>query len=185
MLGDVVGLGKTITATAVAMLLREEYGWDTLVICPKNLVRMWQEEYIDAYEVAGRVIPHSMAAKELPDLRRFRFVIIDESHTMRNDTRQDYKALRDYIRANDCRVLMLTATPFNTRFSDVANQIGLYIDDDDDVGLQPLAALAKDPSLADRVDGKVTSLAAFRRSDEPEDWKRLMSDHLGDALVPS
>ena len=34
------------------------------------------------------------------------------------------------------------------------------------------------PWLIDRVDGKITTLAAFRRSEEPDDWKRLMSDHL-------
>ena len=38
--------------------------------------------------------------------------------------------------------------------------------------------MAKDPALIDKVDGKITTLAAFRRSEEPEDWKRLMSDHL-------
>lgn len=178
MLGDVVGLGKSITATAVAAMLSEVHEWDTLVICPPNLKKMWQTEYIDEYEIPGRVVPFSMAAKELPNLRRFRFVIVDESHTMRNNKRKDYIALIDYLRRNDCKVLLLTATPFNIRFQDVANQIGLYIDEDDDLGLEPLAALALDPGLTDRVDGKTSTLAAFRKSDEAEDWKRLMSDHL-------
>ena len=167
MLGDVVGLGKTITATAVAVTLREDYGYDPLIVCPKNLVKMWQS-YVDAYELPGRVIPYSMAAKLLPNLRRYRFVIVDESHTLRNSARLDYQALSDYIQRNDSKVLLLTATPFNIRFTDVANQIGLYLDDDDDLGLQPLAALANDPGLIDRVDGKVTTLAAFRRSDRAE-----------------
>jgi len=178
MLGDVVGLGKSITATAVASMLSEVHEWDTLVICPTNLQKMWQVEYIDEYEIPGRVVPYSMAAKVLPTLRRFRFVIVDESHTMRNSKRLDYQALIEYIRRNDSKVLLLTATPFNIRFLDVANQIGLYIDDDDDLGLEPLAAMAVDPHLADKVDGKTSTLAAFRRSEEAEDWKRLMSDHL-------
>jgi len=177
MLGDVVGLGKTITAIATALMLREEHGYSTLVVCPKNLVKMWQG-YLDAYDVPGRVVPYSMAAKELPDLRRYQFVIVDESHTLRNETRQDYRALAKYIRENTSKVLLLTATPYNIRFRDVANQIALYIDDDDDLGLQPVAAMRKDPLLADRVDGKTNTLLAFRRSEEPEDWKRLMSDHL-------
>lgn len=178
MLGDVVGLGKSITATAVAAMLSEVHEWDTLVICPPNLQKMWQTEYIDEYEIPGRVVPYSMSAKTLPSLRRFRFVIVDESHTMRNSKRQDYQALIEYIRRNDCKVLLLTATPFNIRFLDVANQIGLYVDDDDDLGLEPLAAMQFDPHLADKVDGKTSTLAAFRRSEEAEDWKRLMSDHL-------
>ena len=178
MLGDVVGLGKSITATAVAMVLKEEYGWDTLIICPKNLEEMWQKEYSDAYELNARVIPYSMVTRKLPDLRRYRFVIIDESHTMRSDTRQDYIQLKDYIQRNDSKVLLLTATPFNIRFKDVANQLGLFLDDDSDLGLQPIAAMALDSDFAKKMDHKTTTLAAFKRSDEADDWKRLMSEHL-------
>ena len=178
MLGDVVGLGKSITATAVAAMLSEVHEWDTLVICPPNLVEMWQTEYLDEYEIPGRVVAYSVAARDLPNLRRFRFIIVDESHTMRNEKRQDYIALIDYIRRNDCKVLLLTATPFNIRFLDVANQIGLYIDDDDEIGLEPLAAMAHDGRIADRFYGKTSTLGAFRLSEEPDDWKRLMSEHL-------
>jgi superfamily II DNA or RNA helicase len=178
MLGDVVGLGKSITATAVAMVLKEEYGWDTLIICPKNLVRMWEQEYSDAYELNARVVPYSMATRVLPDLRRYRFVIVDESHTMRSETRQDYVQLKDYIQRNDSKVLLLTATPFNIRFKDVANQLGLFLDDDYDLGLQPTAAMALDADFARKVDQKTSTLGAFKKSDEADDWKRLMSDHL-------
>ncbi len=178
MLGDVVGLGKSITATAVAMVLKEEYGWDTLIICPKNLEEMWQKEYSDAYELNARVVPYSMVTRILPDLRRYRFVIVDESHTMRSDTRQDYIQLKDYIQRNDSKVLLLTATPFNIRFKDVANQLGLYLDDDTDLGLQPIAAMALNEDFARKLDHKTTTLAAFKKSDEPDDWKRLMSEHL-------
>lgn len=177
MLGDVVGLGKTLTAIATALMLRDEHGYIPLVLCPKNLTGMW-EEHLEAYDLHGRVVPYSMAHKILPELRRYPFVIIDESHTLRSDTRRDYKAIRDYIDANDSKVLMLTATPYNIRFEDVANQLGLYLDEDDDLGIAPVNALAQDPSIADKVDGKTTTLAAFRRSDDPEDWKRLMSEHL-------
>lgn len=178
MLGDVVGLGKSITATAVANVLKEEYGWDTLIICPKNLEEMWEKEYSDAYELNARVVPYSMVTRTLPDLRRYRFVIVDESHTMRSEKRQDYITLKEYIKRNDSKVLLLTATPFNIRFKDVANQLGLFLDDDSDLGLQPLAAMAIDENFSKKMDQKVTTLAAFKKSDEPEDWKRLMSEHL-------
>ncbi|MGY2119177.1 helicase-related protein [Nocardia gipuzkoensis] len=177
MLGDVVGLGKTLTAIAVALMLRDEHGYMPLVLCPKNLASMW-EEHFEAYDLHGRVVPYSMAHAILPDLRRYAFVIVDESHTLRNDTRRDYKAIQDYIQANDSKVLLLTATPYNIRFQDVANQLALYIDDDDDLGISPVNAMAADPRLADKVDGKTTTMTAFRRSDDPDDWKRLMSEHL-------
>lgn len=177
MLGDVVGLGKTLTAVAVAILMREEHNYSTLVVCPKNLVSMW-EEHLHAYQVHSTVVPYSMAAKRLPNLGKYKFVIVDESHTMRNDERKDYIALREYIREFDCRVLLLTATPYNVGFGDVANQLGLWIDPDDDLGLQPSVALAANPNAFQKLDGKVSTLEAFRLSEEPDDWKRLMSEHL-------
>lgn len=177
MLGDVVGLGKTITATATAMMLNEAEGYRTLIVCPVNLVKMW-EDYRERYELNATVVPYSMAAKRLPELGRYQFVIVDESHTLRNDTRQDYQALAEYIRNYDCRVLLLTATPYNIRFKDVGNQLGLYIDPDDDLGLQPVVAMSKDDRFTERLDGKTSTLEAFKRSEEPDDWKRLMSEHL-------
>lgn len=177
MLGDVVGLGKTLTAIAVALMLRDEHGYMPLVVCPKNLVSMW-EEHFEAYDLHGRVVPYSMAHAILPDLRRYAFVVVDESHTLRNDTRRDYKAIQDYIHTNDSKTLLLTATPYNIRFRDVANQLSLYIDDDDDLGIAPINAMASDPRFVDKVDGKTTTMAAFRRSEDADDWKRLMSEHL-------
>ena len=177
MLGDVVGLGKTLTAVAVALMLRDEHGYQPLVVCPKNLVRMW-EEHLEAYELHGRVVSYTTAHTVLPELRRYAFAIIDESHTLRHNDRRDYKALQDYLGANDCKTLLLTATPYNLRFLDVANQLALYVSEDDDLGISPTNALAADPTLRDNVDGKITTLAAFRRSEDPDDWKRLMSEHL-------
>ena len=177
MLGDVVGLGKTITAVAVALILREEHGYVPLIICPKNLVKMWQG-YLDTYELFGKVVSYSMADKELKDLRRYQFLIIDESHTLRSNTRKDYKAIHEYIRANDSKVLLLTATPYNKRYLDVANQLSLFIDEDVNLGISPMEAITKNPKIIDMVDGKVATLAAFRKSEEASDWRRLMSEHL-------
>jgi SNF2 family DNA or RNA helicase len=42
-IGDVVGLGKTITATALAKLFEDDFFLETLIICPKNLVEMWED----------------------------------------------------------------------------------------------------------------------------------------------
>ena len=53
MLGDVVGLGKTLTAIATALMLEAAEDYTTLVLCPKNLERMW-EEHLESYGLAGR-----------------------------------------------------------------------------------------------------------------------------------
>jgi superfamily II DNA or RNA helicase len=177
MLGDVVGLGKTLTAIAVAQVLRDEHGYQPLVVCPKNLQNMW-ERHMEAYDLHGRVVPYSMVHRILPELRRYPFVIVDESHTLRNDDTKMYGFVREYITANDSKVLLLTATPYNLRFTDVANQLGLYIDEDEDLGIAPVNALAENPHLAENLEFGQTTLAAFRKSEHPEDWKRLMGENL-------
>ena len=177
MLGDVVGLGKTLTAVATALMLQAAEDYSTLVLCPKNLQGMW-EQHVEEYDISGRVVPYSMVDKVLPELKRFNLVICDESHNLRNNNTVAYEVIQSYIRSNGSKVLLLTATPYNLAFTDVANQIGLYIDEDQDLGIVPTEALRRDPTLSSKVDGKITTLLAFKRSEEAEDWRRLMSDHL-------
>lgn len=179
MIGDVVGLGKTIVAAAISLVLQEEHGFESLIVCPKNLVKMWQG-YVDTYRLHARVVSLSLAKKELEGLRRYRLLIIDESHNLRNEKRQDYVALRDYIQRNDPRVLLLTATPFNTSMVDVASQLGLFVDTDRDLGVRPEAAIARmgEIDFLARCDDKPSTLRAFRLSEEPEDWQRLLAQFL-------
>ena len=178
-IGDVVGLGKTIIATAVALLLQEEQGYETLIVCPKNLVTMWQG-YIERYRLHAKVVSLSTVHKDLPDMRRYRLVILDESHNLRNPKRRDYEVLREYISLNDPKVLLLTATPFNTSMNDVASQLGLFIDVDEDLGIRPEAAIQKmgEIDFLDKCDDKPSTLRAFRISEENEDWQRLLSQFL-------
>ena len=82
LIGDVVGLGKTLVATALARIFEDDLGTQTLIICPKNLVPMW-EQYRDDYGLRARVLSISRVLGELPKLRRYRQVIIDESHNLR------------------------------------------------------------------------------------------------------
>jgi SNF2 family DNA or RNA helicase len=70
-IGDVVGLGKTITATALAKLFEDDFFLETLIICPKNLVEMW-EEYAHKYQLRAKVISQSKVQNHLPNLRRYR-----------------------------------------------------------------------------------------------------------------
>lgn len=48
LVGDVVGLGKTLIGIALAKILQEDCFLETLIICPKNLVKMWQK-YVERY----------------------------------------------------------------------------------------------------------------------------------------
>src|SRR2546425_531083 len=110
LIGDVVGLGKTLMATAVARIFEEDHDLETLIICPKNLVKMW-EDYREQYRMRARVMSISQALGELPDLRRFRLLVIDESHNLRNREGKRYRAIQEYIQKNDSKCILLTATP--------------------------------------------------------------------------
>jgi superfamily II DNA or RNA helicase len=81
LLGDVVGLGKTLMATAIARVLQEDDEANTLVICPPKLQPMW-EGYLQAYQITGRVLSLGKVIEELPNLPRYRLVVIDESHNL-------------------------------------------------------------------------------------------------------
>jgi superfamily II DNA or RNA helicase len=176
MIGDVVGLGKTLTATAIARVMQEQHGLETLVIAPKNLVRMW-EDHLREYRVHGKVMSLSMAHRELEQLARYRLVIVDESHNLRNPQTQQWQAVRSYIERNDPRVVLLTGTPYNKAFTDAAGQLRLWLPQDLDLGVRPERQIDAEGELAvaKHADGQLTSLKAFETSPFAEDWQRLMS----------
>ena len=104
LIGDVVGLGKTLMATALARIFEDDHGLETLIICPKNLVSMW-EDYREQYRLRARVLSHQPSRRtELPNLRRYRLVLIDESHNLRNREGKRYRAIQEYIQANESKV---------------------------------------------------------------------------------
>lgn len=182
MLGDVVGLGKTLMATAIARVMEDSERVETLILCPKNLEAMWLE-YVRNYQLRGaRVLPLSQARTQLADFARYRLVIVDESHNLRNAGSQTYNAVRDYIQRNDPYLLLLTATPYNVDFSDIADQLGLFLAPDDRLQLRPDRAIEAAGGLGpfmQRVrNGLPESLEAFRRSENAEDWRALMSQFL-------
>jgi len=173
LIGDVVGLGKTFVATAIAKILEEENGWQTLILCPKNLEEMW-DSYIQEWGLRGRVIPTSLV-KKLDKLKRHHLVIIDESHNFRNPQGKRYRIVKDYIEQNDSKCVLLSATPYNKTYQDLSSQLGLFINKDDDIGVQPTKFLQEDGG---QFYGVKSSLKAFEQSNHPEDWQQLMSQFL-------
>lgn len=177
-IGDVVGLGKTLTGTAIAAT----YGERVLVICPKNLVGMW-EKYLEKYEVHGKVMSLSMVKKDLPDLTPHRLVLVDESHNIRHTTRSDWQVIHDYIQTWNANVVLLTATMFNADHFDISGQLKLKLSADLDLGLRPeehIASLGPDGEfqLAQKTNGRLSTLEAFEQSGFAKDWQRLLGQYL-------
>ncbi len=179
LIGDVVGLGKTLMATAVARIFEDDFGLETLIICPKNLVKMW-EGYVHTYRLRGRVLSISRALNELPDLRRYRVLVIDESQNLRNREGKKYRAIQEYIRENESKCILLSATPYNKNYVDLSSQLMLFIPDDLDLGIRPEHFIREigETEFIRRHQALIRSLAAFEKSDYPDDWRDLMRLYL-------
>jgi len=65
LIGDVVGLGKTLMASALAKNLSGRPFHETLIICPKNLVKMW-EDHVSEYRLLAKVLSVTKAVRQLP-----------------------------------------------------------------------------------------------------------------------
>lgn len=180
-IGDVVGLGKTITATALAKLFEDDFFLETLIICPKNLVDMW-EEYAHKYQLRAKVISQSKVQTILPNLRRYRLVIIDESHNLRNDQGSRYRAIKSYLEENDSKVILLSATPYNKTYLDLSNQLRLFIADDKELGISPeryIESIGGQVQFSLRhTETFIRSIKAFEKSQFADDWRELMRLYL-------
>lgn len=156
-LADSVGLGKTFTALAVIKYY-ESRNKSVLVLCPKKLSNNWntyRDNYINNPLAEDRLnykvlyhtdIGRTRGMSNGTDLSRLRWdtydlVVIDESHNFRNggklDSGDDVKdnryttLLKQVIRKGvKTKVLMLSATPVNTRFNDLKNQLQIAYEGD-------------------------------------------------------
>ncbi|MEZ7890920.1 MAG: helicase-related protein [Candidatus Wallbacteria bacterium] len=181
LIGDVVGLGKTITATALAKLFEDDFFLETLIICPKNLVPMW-EEYAHKYQIRAKIISQSKVQSLLPNMRRYRLVIIDESHNLRNDEGSRYRAIKSYLEENESKVILLSATPYNKSYLDLSNQLRLFISDDKDLGISPERYIDEIGGQiqfgAKHTETFIRSIKAFEKSHFSDDWRELMRLYL-------
>ena len=179
MIGDVVGLGKTLMATALARVFEDDHGLETLIICPRNLVPMW-EDHRERYRMRARVLSISRVLGELPDLRRYRLVLIDESHNLRNRQGKRYRAIQEYIRENESKCVLLSATPYNKTYLDLSSQLRLFVPEAEDLGVRPERLLREmgETEFMRQHQAPVRSLAAFEQSPYPDDWRELMRLYL-------
>ena len=155
-LADSVGLGKTFTALAVIKYY-ENKNKSVLVLCPKKLAENWntyKDNYLNNPIASDRlnydVLFHTDLSRDGGlsnglDLGRLNWgnydlVVIDESHNFRNggavygeEQRENryLKLLNNVVRAGvKTKVLMLSATPVNNRFTDLRNQLELAYEGD-------------------------------------------------------
>ncbi len=143
---DVVGLGKSYIGAAIVKHFERTDHARPLIICPATLTEMW-EHYNESYELNARVLSMGML-KEADDAAlgsllkgtKYKdrdFILVDESHNLRNRDTQRYRVLESYL-ASGKRSCFLTATPRNKSAWDVYHQIKLFHQDDKtDLPIEP------------------------------------------------
>ena len=178
-IGDVVGLGKTMMAVALARLFQDDQFTNTLIICPAALVKMWQS-YVDRFGLIAKVVSLGSVQSVLPTLQRYRVVLIDESHNLRNRDGRRYKAIREYIEQNEARCILLSATPYNKSYEDLGAQLRLFVPENQDLGVRPERLIRElgETEFVRRHQAGPRTIAAFEKSPFPDDWRDLMRLYL-------
>lgn len=126
-IADVVGLGKSIIASAIAYNLDIQ---KTVVVAPPHLVEQWND-YQQEFGLRGVKVYSSGKIEDIyndhaddPDPILY---IIDEAHRYRNELSIDYQMLHQLTRSNpENKVILLTATPYNNRPADLFALIKLF-----------------------------------------------------------
>lgn len=125
-IADVVGLGKSIIASAISRNL----DLNTVIITPPHLIPQW-EDYKEEFGIRGSKVFSSGKISEA--FERYKtssepiLFILDEAHRFRNEETEDYKMLHQITRSHpENKVLLLTATPFNNDPKDLFALIKLF-----------------------------------------------------------
>jgi len=96
---------------------------------------------------------------------------------LRNREGKRYRAIQEYIAINESRCILLSATPYNKTYLDLSAQLRLFVPEDKDLGTRPEALLEEiggELEFIRRHQATVRSLAAFEKSEHPDDWRELM-----------
>lgn len=130
-IADVVGLGKSIIASAIAYNMAQKDHLHVVIISPPHLITQW-EEYQAHFRLPGTKIFSSGKIDEAYEWCTNQItgpilLILDEAHRYRNELTDDYTLLHSLSRSNaNNKVVVLTATPFNNDPKDVFALVKLF-----------------------------------------------------------
>src|SRR5690606_31899985 len=168
-IADSVGLGKTFEALAI-MKYYQMRNDRILVLCPKKLRDNWLiYSQNDVRNILSKdrlnfdVLNHTDLSRksgfsgdinlETINWGNYDLIVIDESHNFRNNNpKRDgitryQRLMNDIIKSGvKTKVLMLSATPVNTRMNDIKNQIA-FITEQQDTALEPFGIKSIEQTL--------------------------------------
>jgi hypothetical protein len=113
---DETGLGKTITATTVAINLTQG---PILVISRNANQEAWREVLAEIPN------PSTVCTASKIPWGEYTAIIVDEAHNFKNMKTKSYIELFQIIKYNQAKVLLLSATPFQNRVSELKVMVSL------------------------------------------------------------
>jgi superfamily II DNA or RNA helicase len=132
-LADSVGLGKTATALGTVWYLqRNELARNPVLIAPRKLHVQWQDDaarlhspqgmlrVVNRHELERRTEEEALQLLDGADL-----LVIEEAHeALRNRNNKLWAHVRAHLKLHpDCRLLLISATPWNNRREDIFNYL--------------------------------------------------------------
>lgn len=200
MICDGVGLGKSFVALALMEHWLSE-GSRVLLVAPKAILQSSWEGYLRRY--LGKY-SRGFASLHHRPMTWFGFdpdedtedsaslaeyaaqadvIIIDESHNFRNSATQRYKNLYRVVAPNERgrkRIVLLTATPINTRYEDISSQFQILTHDTGTIAGIPRLQLNKQARARDK---EIANRGLVNEQDTLFDYEGITADELlGTAL---
>ncbi|XP_043501144.1 SWI/SNF-related matrix-associated actin-dependent regulator of chromatin subfamily A-like protein 1 isoform X1 [Polistes fuscatus] len=144
-IADDMGLGKTIQALGIASYFQES--WPLLIVAPSTVRYQWSEaiynylpsipaHYIHQFtnvkdfnnDVKIVIVSYDLLAKseELFERLGFGFVILDESHIIKNNKTSRFKAVQKVVSISQ-HIILLSGTPALSRPIELYTQINLVV----------------------------------------------------------
>ena len=132
MVADVVGTGKSYIGGMILKYMSEKNNLYPLVICPPHLQGMWKK-YLKDFGLPPNIVSRYKIGDEDDILSQYKHcnaILVDESHNFRHTNTRSYEALSRFMeeRADDAKIIMLTATPISNGINDLKNQLKLFPD---------------------------------------------------------
>lgn len=195
MICDGVGLGKSFVALALMEHWLSE-GSRVLLVAPKAILKSSWEGYLRRY--LGKFSRGYASLHHRPmtwfgfdpeedlqdreDLEEYAaqadVIIVDESHNFRNSATQRYKNLYEVVAPNERgrkKIVLLTATPINTRYEDLSNQFQILTHDSGTISGIARLQLNKQARLRDK---EIAKQGPPPEQDTLFDYEGILTDQL-------
>lgn len=124
LVSDVVGLGKSIIASSIAInLLNANFVQNIIILSPPKIMDSW-ESYSRDFDLKAKVISIGKLQDALKYKNKNNLIIIDEAHRFINNKTKSYEEIKAICFNN--KVMLLTATPMHNTTSDIFNLIDIF-----------------------------------------------------------